>query len=50
MEEMLADCCIRFMQLITDLKDAGTINHEEYEEMAKMKTEFLSRVGILAKK
>lgn len=50
MEQILVDCCIKFLNCIDKLKDCGKITQAEYEDMAKSKVEFLSSLGILTQK
>ncbi|MHB8065196.1 MAG: hypothetical protein ACYDG2_21730 [Ruminiclostridium sp.] len=46
MEQILVDCCTKFLKIIENLKDAGKITQAEYIEMAKLKIEFLSSLGF----
>ena len=50
MEQILVDCCIKFLIFIKNLKDIGIITQVEYDEMAKLKIEFLSSLGFSTKK
>ncbi len=45
MEELLADCCIKFLELIENLKMNGKITREEFCILSKPKIEFLSHHG-----
>jgi hypothetical protein len=42
LEQVLVDCCSRFLEFIEDLKCTEKITQEEYDDMAKLKIEFLS--------
>lgn len=50
MEQILVDCCMRFLKFIKNLKDTGRITQAEHDEMAKSKIEFLSSLEFSAKK
>ena len=50
MEQILVDCCMKFLKFIENLKDIGRITQDEYDEMAKSKVVFLSSLEFYAKK
>lgn len=45
MEELLADCCIKFLELIENLKTIGKITEEEFYILSESKLDFLSHHG-----
>lgn len=46
MEQVLADCCKVFLKIINNLRESGEINQAEFEEMASLKIEFLSKIDL----
>ncbi|MDF2884199.1 MAG: hypothetical protein K0R54_4766 [Clostridiaceae bacterium] len=45
MVEQLVDCCIKFLEIVENLKENGRITHEEFHILTKSKIEFLSSQG-----
>lgn len=46
MDHVLVDICKEFLELIETLKRTGKITQDEYDDMAKLKIEFLSRHSL----
>ncbi len=47
MEELIVDCCIKFLKLAENCKESGKITQEQYNDMVRSKIEFLSNHGYL---